>query len=57
MKTAVMVIPNKPWEAPWMLREFDSSDEAREAAYQMAQRRTKANPEDPERYKVNGMVY
>jgi hypothetical protein len=57
MKTAIMVIPNKPWEAPWMLRQYDNSDDARAEAYQMAQRREKRDSNDPERYKVNGMVY
>lgn len=52
-----MVIPNKPWEAPYVLTERSSVQEATALAWQMAQRRNKENPTSPERYKVNGFTY
>lgn len=57
MKPCIMIHPNKPWEAPWMLRTFDTVEEAKEEAWKMAQRREKRDPNDTERYHVNGMVY
>jgi hypothetical protein len=54
VKTAIMVIPNKPWEAPWVLRYYDTVEEAKEQAYLMSLRRPKNSPE---RYKVNGFTY
>lgn len=57
MKPCIMVHPNKPWEAPWMLREFDSVEEAKVEAWKMAQRRNQRDPNDPERYHVYGFVY
>lgn len=56
-KPYVLVVPNKPWEAPWVLREYDTIEEAKAQAYAMAQRRITKDPTDPERYKVFGMVY
>jgi hypothetical protein len=54
MKPYILVQPNQPWEAPWVLREYDTVEEAKEEAWKMAQRR---KPEDPTRYKVNGFTY
>jgi hypothetical protein len=53
-RTAIMVIPNEPWTAPWVLQYEEDSQTARERAYVMAQRRKEG---DKSRYKVNGFTY
>ena len=57
VKHAIMVIPNRPWEAPWMIQQFDTVEQAREQAHKYAQNRDKADENDPTRYKVNGFTY
>ena len=54
MKPYILVVPNQPWESPWVIREFESWDEAKEEAWKMAQKRDSA---DPSRYKVKGFIY